>query len=76
MSLSSESRKERTDSHAAQQAETTQGIDPNLDTLHSSVPVQDLPSQSHTTDDVEQTDVEPIEDKETASTDAIAQKKN
>lgn len=61
MSLSSNSRKERTDSHAAQQAENTMGVDPNLDVLHSNMPTSESPLHAYRSDDIDESDVVPVE---------------
>jgi hypothetical protein len=62
MSYSSNSRKESTESHAAQQMGNTMGVAPELNQLSKTDrPGVALPSESHESNDVDLEDVEPVE---------------
>lgn len=63
MSLSSNSRKESTESYAAQRMGNTMGVAPEQSQLaKTDQPGDLLPSESYRTDDVDPQDVQPIDD--------------
>ncbi|MGV3558358.1 hypothetical protein [Larkinella arboricola] len=66
MSFSSNSRKESTDSHAAERMGNTQGLPPGQDQLANTARVGGpLPSEAHQSNDVDVSDILPVSEQKT-----------
>lgn len=70
MSLTSKSRKESTESHAAQQMRNTMGVHPELAQLNDKNLDNELPSRVADESNVDPEDVQPIDDETTMADDS------